>query len=286
MEGNAMRKMKKNMHAFTLVELLVVISIIAVLLAVLLPSLNSAREQARRVVCLSNLKQLGLATASYAGTTGYLPVYCVWKGNGPGLQYAYNDPLLGSSNSGSFPPVTSWFDSGCFGTPASALMRNRDLKETSVFDGACPTSKPFVRLSYGYNYGNLGSSSTPFGEFKDGREWVKITKVQMPGKTGMFCDGIIIKPPPLPQKGSYGIYYWEPSMWPDYEGKPTDFSDTPILGHTKGKRVNLNFVDGHAESMLPNLLHLRRTHTYKPDDLGDWIWRRVKNLPGNRQEGL
>jgi prepilin-type N-terminal cleavage/methylation domain-containing protein/prepilin-type processing-associated H-X9-DG protein len=51
---------------FTLVELLVVIAIIALLMAVLLPALNRAREQGKRVVCMSNLRQLTLAWMSYA----------------------------------------------------------------------------------------------------------------------------------------------------------------------------------------------------------------------------
>jgi len=51
---------------FTLIELLVVIAIIAVLMAILVPALNSAREQGKRAVCLGNLRQLGLAWVLYA----------------------------------------------------------------------------------------------------------------------------------------------------------------------------------------------------------------------------
>ena len=51
---------------FTLIELLVVISIIALLIAILLPALKAARNTARDILCLNNLKQLGLAAANYA----------------------------------------------------------------------------------------------------------------------------------------------------------------------------------------------------------------------------
>jgi prepilin-type N-terminal cleavage/methylation domain-containing protein/prepilin-type processing-associated H-X9-DG protein len=102
--------MRPKPHAFTLVELLVVIAVIAILASILLPALASAKKRARAVQCLNNLKQIGTGAHMYA------------HDNDNTLQL---DSLIPGSG--------SW---------ASIIFTNVNLEQREVF--LCPSYKPFT----------------------------------------------------------------------------------------------------------------------------------------------
>jgi len=121
-------------RAFTLVELLVVISIIAILLSILMPALGKVRGQARLVMCSANTKQIGLALETYrAGNEGKVPIVLnMWATRLYGYIPAENSLVsvalrnyVGLRLPTEYNPSESWASGGTYGTDKVAMyMKN------------------------------------------------------------------------------------------------------------------------------------------------------------------
>ncbi len=222
-----MRRLRRQ-TGLSLIEILVVISIVALLMAVLLPSLQAARRQTQRVSCLSNLHQMAVAAATYAS---------VYDERYP---LAYHTTRIGTVRhflAWDFNTWKDWSEPNAVDHVEPGLLW---MGQTIEKVQQCPAFKGpanwFEDPSTGYNYNTsyIGRDETvdPVGT-------ARTTEVRTPSQTAIFGDG--------EYTGGANKFMRAPFSNP----RDASFSETFRHAGAQGFRhlhtTNVAFCDGHVE---------------------------------------
>jgi prepilin-type N-terminal cleavage/methylation domain-containing protein len=160
-----MSRVRTRRAGFTLIELLVVIAIIGVLVSLLLPAVQSAREAARRSQCINNLKQLALAVHNYESANGVFPASCIWPSPTPviGWSISFLVPLLQYTEADTFFQAYNFSHAPIWTTGTPWPISNTTVTYANLPLLRCPSDSqtgrprdPYAPTNYVGNFGGPG----------------------------------------------------------------------------------------------------------------------------------
>ncbi len=227
--------MNNRNKAFTLIELLVVIAIIAILAAILFPVFAQAKAAAKKTSCLSNFKQLGLATMMYTNDADDTMPY---TGDNGGFWAWYPS----ENCNGNQICAKGFLDSGAFQNWGAEIFPY--TKNLGIF--ICPSATKVSGVPYGFS-NNAGAGNTTY-DFNGAMVGVTTTSMSQPASTIVLqsTDGTTIDA--YMQPTIFNVNSTNNNTLITVNGVPAcNGIDISWMGEVHGKGDNYAYGDGHAK---------------------------------------